>query len=59
LTCAAIAKTIGSGFANGHINGALAGWAGTMVIMVMADWFLPFIYNVGFSGFQAIVLVSI
>ena len=46
-----------SDFANGYINGALAAWTGTMVIMVFADWFLPFVYNVGFPGFQASVLV--
>jgi hypothetical protein len=46
-----------SGFVNGYINGALAAWTGIMVIMVFADWFLPFVYNVGFPGFQASVLV--
>ncbi len=50
-------KRFVSGFANGYINGALAAWTGTMVIMVFADWFLPFVYNVGFQGFQASVLV--
>jgi hypothetical protein len=28
-----------------------------MVIMMLGDWILPFVYNVGFSGFQASVLV--
>ena len=26
-------------------------------IMMLADWFLPFVYNIGFVGFQASVLV--
>ncbi len=50
-------KQFVSGFASGYINGALAAWAGSMVIMLLADWFLPFVYNIGYSGFQASVLV--
>jgi O-antigen ligase len=46
-----------SGFVNGYINGALAAWIGILLIMLFADWFLPFVYNVGFPGFQASVLV--
>ncbi len=50
-------KRFVTGFASGYVNGALAAWAGTMVIMVFADWFLPFVYNIGFDGFQASVLL--
>jgi hypothetical protein len=32
-------------------------WAGVMVIMGLADWILPFVYNIGFQGFQASVLI--
>jgi hypothetical protein len=46
-----------SGFAAGYVNGMLAAGAGAMVIMALADWVLPFIYNIGFQGFQASVLV--
>lgn len=46
-----------AGFAAGYINGMLAAWVGIMVVMLLLDWFLPFVYNVGFSGFQASVLV--
>ena len=35
----------------------LAVGAGALVLMVMVDWILPFVYNVGFPGFQASVLV--
>jgi hypothetical protein len=28
-----------------------------MVLMALADWFLPFVYNEGFPGFQASVLI--
>ncbi len=45
------------GFAAGYVNGILAAWASVMVIMLLLDWFLPFVYNVGFAGFQASVLV--
>ena len=46
-----------SGFVAGYVNGMLAAWAGIMVVMLLLDWFLPFVYNVGFPGFQASVLV--
>ncbi len=46
-----------SGFAGGYANGMFAAWAGSMVIMMFADWMLPFVYNIGFPGFQASILV--
>lgn len=45
------------GCAAGYINGMLAAGAGSLVIMALADWVLPFVYNIGFPGFQASVLV--
>ncbi len=45
------------GFAAGYVNAVLAAWAGALVLMVFADWILPFVYNIGFPGFQASVLV--
>lgn len=50
-------KVFRDGFAGGYVNGMLAAWAGIMIIMALADWFLPFVYNIGFSGFQASVLL--
>jgi O-antigen ligase len=41
----------------GYVNGMLATGAGAVVIMILADWILPFVYNIGFAGFQASVLV--
>jgi hypothetical protein len=35
----------------------LAAWVGAMVIMLLADWLLPHVYNIGFQGFQASLLV--
>ena len=45
------------GFAAGYVNGALAAGFGALVLMMFADWILPFVYNIGFLGFQASVLV--
>ncbi len=45
------------GFAAGYVNAALAAGAGSLVIMAFADWILPFVYNIGYHGFQASVLV--
>lgn len=45
------------GFAAGYVNAMLAAGAGSLVIMALADWILPFVYNIGFPGFQASVLV--
>ncbi len=50
-------KVFKDDFAGGYVNGMLAAWVGIMVIMALADWFLPFVYNIGFSGFQASVLL--
>ena len=45
------------GFAAGYVNAMLAAWIGALIIMLLADWILPFVYNIGFQGFQASVLV--
>lgn len=44
------------GFLGGYVNSALAILIALMVAMLAADWFLPFVYNIGFLGFQASVL---
>jgi hypothetical protein len=53
----ALRKHFRDDFAAGYINGMLAAGAGALVIMALADWILPFVYNIGFPGFQASVLV--
>lgn len=45
------------GFAVAYVNGMLAAGVGALVLMAFADWILPFVYNIGFIGFQASVLV--
>lgn len=43
-------------FARAFVNGALAGLAGTLVAAWLGDWFLPFVYNIGLTGFRSSVL---
>ncbi|MCB0254175.1 MAG: O-antigen ligase family protein [Anaerolineae bacterium] len=45
------------GFRAGFASGMLATWIGALVIMLLADWILPFVYNIGFEGFPASVLL--
>ena len=44
------------GFARAFIFGALGGLIGTLAAGMLGDWFLPFVYNIGFTGFRASVL---
>jgi O-antigen ligase len=41
------------GFARAYAISVFAGWVGTLVSGMLGDWFLPFVYNVGFAGFRA------
>ena len=45
------------GFLGGYVNSMVALGAGSLILMLLADWILPFIYNIGLPGFQASVLV--
>jgi len=45
------------GFAGGYVNAMLAAWIGALILMLFADWILPHVYNIGFPGFQASVLI--
>jgi len=45
------------GFAGSYVRAMLAAWIGALVIMALADWILPSVYNIGYPGFQASVLV--
>lgn len=40
-------------FIQGYVYATIAGFVGTLAAGFMADWFLPFLYNVGFPGFRA------
>lgn len=43
-------------FCDGYVHGALGGLVGSLVAMMLVDWFLPYVYNVGFAGFRTSAL---
>jgi O-antigen ligase len=43
-------------FRAGYVYGTVGGLAGTLVAMMLVDWFLPYVYNVGFPGFRTSAL---
>ena len=45
------------GFAQAYIYGALGGVVGTLVAALLVDWVLPFVYNIGFTGFRGSLLL--
>ncbi len=47
---------VGWGFARGYVYGCLGGLAGSLAAMFLADWFLPFAYNVGLRGLHTSLL---
>jgi len=54
---AGVARAQTGAFERGYACGMWAVWLGALVIMLLADWMLPFVYNIGFEGFQASLLV--
>ena len=54
---ARLCRTYESGFLRGYVCGVAASLVASLVIMLLADWVLPFVYNIGFEGFQASVLL--
>lgn len=40
------------GFLRAFNNGALGALVGTVLAMVLGDWFIPFVYNIGYVGFD-------
>lgn len=48
-----LTKRYTTGFEAGYVNAMVAAWAGSLVLMLFADWILPHVYNIGFPGFQA------
>lgn len=43
-------------FEDGYVHGAVGGLAGSLAAMMLVDWFLPYVYNVGFPGFRTSAL---
>jgi hypothetical protein len=46
-------KLAPEGFAKAYVYGAMGGLIGTIAACMLGDWFLPFVYNIGFKGFRA------
>jgi hypothetical protein len=44
------------GFERAYVYGALGGLGGMLAAAMIADWVIPFVYNIGFSGFRASML---
>ncbi len=51
-----LAKRLPGGFARAYAYGVFAGVIATLVAAFLGDWVLPFVYNVGLSGFRASIL---
>ncbi|MEO8357322.1 MAG: hypothetical protein ABI621_15555 [Chloroflexota bacterium] len=51
-----LAKRLPGGFARAYTYGVFAGVIATLVAAFLGDWVLPFVYNVGLSGFRASIL---
>ena len=49
-------KTAPEGFPRAYVYGALGGLAGTLAAGMLGDWIIPFVYNIGLTGFRASVL---
>jgi O-antigen ligase len=44
------------GFERAYVMGAMAGLAGSLVSGLLADWIIPFTYNIGVRGFRSSLL---
>jgi hypothetical protein len=49
-------EAVGDGFERGYVYGCLAGLAGSLAAGLLADWFLPFVYNIQVDGMRASAL---
>ncbi|MFO7680704.1 MAG: hypothetical protein R6X34_11685 [Chloroflexota bacterium] len=43
------------GFAKAYVYSVLGGLVGMMAAGMLADWFFPFVYNIGMSGFRGAI----
>ncbi|MEZ4555366.1 MAG: O-antigen ligase family protein [Caldilineaceae bacterium] len=44
------------GFNQAYVYGVIGGIAGTLVAAALADWVIPFVYNIGMRGFRGSML---
>jgi hypothetical protein len=52
-------KQLPNGFAHAYTYGVFAGLVGSLMAAFLVDWILPFVYNIGFNGFRASILLWI
>lgn len=45
-----------AGFARAYVYGTIGGLAGMLASGTLVDWFLPFVYNIGLTGFRTSML---
>lgn len=46
-------KSAPEGFAVAYVFSALGGLAGMLTAAILGDWVIPFVYNIGFTGFRS------
>jgi O-antigen ligase len=51
-----LARRLPDGFARAYCYSVFAGIIATLVAAYLGDWVLPFVYNVGLTGFRASIL---
>ena len=52
-------KSVPEGFAQAYVYGAIGGLAGTFAAAALADWVIPFVYNIGLTGMRGSILAWI
>jgi hypothetical protein len=51
-----VRERLPEGFPRAFAVSAFAAWVGTLISGALGDWFLPFVYNIGFTGFRSSML---
>ena len=51
--------SVPEGFTKAYVYGVIGGIAGTLVAAALVDWVLPFVYNIGMTGFRGSVFAWI
>jgi len=52
-----IRNRVPEGFPRAYVLGALGGLLGTLVLGLLGDWVIPFVYNIGLEGFRASIFI--
>jgi hypothetical protein len=52
----ALYRRVPQGFARAYVVGAIAGLTGSLLAGLLADWVVPFVYNIGLPGFRSSLL---